>query len=108
MKKHLCTHIDARTDVVEIGYFKQHKMFMSCLLATAATGGFGTSTGGLFGQPAQQQGGSLFKPFGQTTTAQSTGFTFSNTNTMGQANTNSIVSFPDQQLIGCDMNTLRT
>lgn len=73
---------------------------MPCLLATAATSGFGASTGGLFGQPAQQQGGSLFKPFGQTTTAQSTGFTFSNTNTMGQANTNSIVSFSDEQLFG--------
>lgn len=68
---------------------------MSRLLATAATSGFGATTGGLFGQPAQQQGGSLFKPFGQTTTAQTTGFTFSNTNTMGQANTNSIVSFSD-------------
>ncbi|XP_075888144.1 nuclear pore complex protein Nup98-Nup96 isoform X4 [Nelusetta ayraudi] len=59
----------------------------------AATGGFGASTGGLFGQPAQPQGASLFKPFGQPTTAQSTGFTFSNTNTMGQANTNSIGLF---------------
>uniref|UniRef100_A0A665U8H5 Nuclear pore complex protein Nup98-Nup96 n=1 Tax=Echeneis naucrates TaxID=173247 RepID=A0A665U8H5_ECHNA len=53
-----------------------------------ATGGFGTTTGGLFGQQPQQQASSLFKPFGQTTTTQNTGFSFGNTNTMGQANTN--------------------
>uniref|UniRef100_A0A3P8S8C0 Nuclear pore complex protein Nup98-Nup96 n=1 Tax=Amphiprion percula TaxID=161767 RepID=A0A3P8S8C0_AMPPE len=41
----------------------------------------------------QQQAGSLFKPFGQTTTAQSTGFSFGNTNTMGQANTSSMGLF---------------
>ncbi|KAM6907662.1 nuclear pore complex protein Nup98-Nup96 [Xenentodon cancila] len=46
----------------------------------ATSGGFGTSTGGLFGQP-NQPAGSLFKPFNQTTTAQSTGFSFGNTNT---------------------------
>uniref|UniRef100_A0A665U985 Nuclear pore complex protein Nup98-Nup96 n=1 Tax=Echeneis naucrates TaxID=173247 RepID=A0A665U985_ECHNA len=56
-----------------------------------ATGGFGTTTGGLFGQQPQQQASSLFKPFGQTTTTQNTGFSFGNTNTMGQANTNSMV-----------------
>ena len=57
----------------------------------AATGGFGTATGGLFGQTAQPQAASLFKPFGQATTTQSTGFSFGNTNTMGQANTSSMV-----------------
>uniref|UniRef100_A0A8P4GAQ5 Nuclear pore complex protein Nup98-Nup96 n=1 Tax=Dicentrarchus labrax TaxID=13489 RepID=A0A8P4GAQ5_DICLA len=55
--------------------------------AATAPGGFGTATGGLFGQPTQQQAGSLFKPFGQATTTQSTGFSFGNTNTMGQAPT---------------------
>ncbi|KAK2827957.1 hypothetical protein Q5P01_018991 [Channa striata] len=59
----------------------------------ATTGGFGTTTGGLFGQQNPQQPSSLFKPFGQTTTAQSTGFTFGNTNTMGQANTSSMGLF---------------
>ncbi|XP_029375264.1 nuclear pore complex protein Nup98-Nup96 isoform X4 [Echeneis naucrates] len=58
-----------------------------------ATGGFGTTTGGLFGQQPQQQASSLFKPFGQTTTTQNTGFSFGNTNTMGQANTNSMGLF---------------
>lgn len=57
----------------------------------AAAGGFGTATGGLFGQAAQPQAASLFKPFGQATTTQSTGFSFGNTNTMGQANTSSMV-----------------
>lgn len=66
----------------------------------AATGGFGTTTGGLFGQPAQQPGSSLFKPFGQTTTAQTTGFSFGNTNTMGQANTSTMVSFNGHLLSG--------
>lgn len=65
---------------------------MSCIPAAAAAGGFGTATGGLFGQSAPQQGSSLFKPFGQATTTQSTGFSFGNTNTMGQANTSSMVS----------------
>ncbi|XP_008302611.1 nuclear pore complex protein Nup98-Nup96 isoform X2 [Stegastes partitus] len=59
----------------------------------AATGGFGATTGGLFGGQTQQQASSLFKPFGQTTTAQSTGFSFGNTNTMGQANTSSMGLF---------------
>uniref|UniRef100_A0A667YSH9 Nuclear pore complex protein Nup98-Nup96 n=1 Tax=Myripristis murdjan TaxID=586833 RepID=A0A667YSH9_9TELE len=48
-----------------------------------STGGFGAATGSLFGTQPQQQGSSLFKPFGQTTTTQSTGFSFGNTNTMG-------------------------
>uniref|UniRef100_A0A672YF31 Nuclear pore complex protein Nup98-Nup96 n=1 Tax=Sphaeramia orbicularis TaxID=375764 RepID=A0A672YF31_9TELE len=58
-----------------------------------STGGFGTTTGGLFGQQNPQQAASLFKPFGQTTTAPSTGFSFGNTNTMGQANTSSMGLF---------------
>lgn len=59
----------------------------------AAAGSFGTTAGGLFGQQTQQQAAnSLFKPFGQATTTQSTGFSFGNTNTMGQANTSSMVS----------------
>ncbi|KAM3600735.1 uncharacterized protein V6R79_001514 [Siganus canaliculatus] len=61
--------------------------------APAATGGFGAATGSLFNQQQQQQGGSLFKPFGQTTTAQSTGFSFGQTNTMGQANTSTMGLF---------------
>uniref|UniRef100_UPI0037E718FF nuclear pore complex protein Nup98-Nup96 isoform X2 n=1 Tax=Semicossyphus pulcher TaxID=241346 RepID=UPI0037E718FF len=55
-------------------------------------GGFGTTAGGLFSQPAQQPAGSLFKPF-QATTTQSTGFSFGNTNTMGQPNTSSMGLF---------------
>ncbi|XP_039894357.1 nuclear pore complex protein Nup98-Nup96-like isoform X3 [Simochromis diagramma] len=57
------------------------------------TGSFGATTGGLFSQQTQQQAGSLFKPFGATTTAQSTGFSFGNTNTIGQANTSSMGLF---------------
>ncbi|KAF7651897.1 hypothetical protein LDENG_00104090 [Lucifuga dentata] len=59
----------------------------------ASTGGFGTTTGGLFGTQNVPQANSLFKPFGQATTAQSTGFSFGNTNTMGQANTSSMGLF---------------
>ncbi|XP_070699287.1 nuclear pore complex protein Nup98-Nup96 isoform X2 [Pempheris klunzingeri] len=58
-----------------------------------APGSFGTTTGGLFGQQPPQQAASLFKPFGQATTTQSTGFSFGNTNTMGQANTSSMGLF---------------
>ncbi|KAK7925328.1 hypothetical protein WMY93_007638 [Mugilogobius chulae] len=61
-----------------------------------STGGFGATTGGLFGQAQpqqQQQTASLFKPFGQTTTTQSTGFSFGNTATMGQANTSTMGLF---------------
>uniref|UniRef100_A0A8C6U9S7 Nuclear pore complex protein Nup98-Nup96 n=1 Tax=Neogobius melanostomus TaxID=47308 RepID=A0A8C6U9S7_9GOBI len=62
-----------------------------------SAGGFGAATGSLFGQtqPPQQQPqtGSLFKPFGQTTTTQSTGFSFGNTPSMGQANTASMGLF---------------
>ncbi|XP_042355035.1 nuclear pore complex protein Nup98-Nup96 [Plectropomus leopardus] len=61
--------------------------------AAPAAGGFGATTGGLFGQQPPQQANSLFKPFGQTTTTQSSGFSFGNTNTMGQANTSSIGLF---------------
>ncbi|XP_051537723.1 nuclear pore complex protein Nup98-Nup96-like isoform X2 [Myxocyprinus asiaticus] len=61
------------------------------------TGAFSTTTGGLFGQPPQQQqqqqGSSLFKPFGSATTTQNTGFSFGNTNTMGQPNTSSMGLF---------------
>uniref|UniRef100_A0A8C9Y5R3 Nuclear pore complex protein Nup98-Nup96 n=1 Tax=Sander lucioperca TaxID=283035 RepID=A0A8C9Y5R3_SANLU len=60
----------------------------------APAGGFGATTGGLFGQQQPpQQASSLFKPFGQATTTQSTGFSFGNTNTMGQANASSIGLF---------------
>uniref|UniRef100_A0A8C2XMT0 Nuclear pore complex protein Nup98-Nup96 n=1 Tax=Cyclopterus lumpus TaxID=8103 RepID=A0A8C2XMT0_CYCLU len=61
--------------------------------AAPAAGGFGAAAGGLFGQPAAQPASSLFKPFGQTTTAPSTGFSFGNTNTMGQANTSTMSLF---------------
>ncbi|XP_072230778.1 nuclear pore complex protein Nup98-Nup96 isoform X2 [Leuresthes tenuis] len=59
----------------------------------AASGGFGATSGSLFGQPSQQPAGSLFKPFSQPTTAQSTGFSFGQANTMGQANTSSMGLF---------------
>ncbi|XP_053312712.1 nuclear pore complex protein Nup98-Nup96 isoform X2 [Spea bombifrons] len=50
------------------------------------TSAFGASTGGLFGQTTSQPATSLFnKPFGQATTTPSTGFSFGNTNTIGQA-----------------------
>uniref|UniRef100_A0A1A7XNB2 Nuclear pore complex protein Nup98-Nup96 n=1 Tax=Iconisemion striatum TaxID=60296 RepID=A0A1A7XNB2_9TELE len=58
-----------------------------------SSGTFGTTTGGLFGTQNQQPTGSLFKSFGATTTAQSTGFSFGNTNTMGQPNTSSMGLF---------------
>ncbi|XP_070838851.1 nuclear pore complex protein Nup98-Nup96 isoform X2 [Chaetodon trifascialis] len=61
--------------------------------ATAATGGFGTATGSLFGSQATPQASSLFKPFGQPTTTQSTGFSFGNANTIGQTNTSSMGLF---------------
>ncbi|XP_009989585.1 PREDICTED: nuclear pore complex protein Nup98-Nup96 [Tauraco erythrolophus] len=58
-----------------------------------STTGFGTgTTGGLFGQPSQTT--SLFnKPFGQATTTQNTGFSFVNTSTLGQPNTNTMGLF---------------
>ncbi|XP_019747531.1 nuclear pore complex protein Nup98-Nup96 isoform X2 [Hippocampus comes] len=59
----------------------------------SSTGGFSGTTGGLFSQPNQQQAGSLFKPFGQTTTAQSSGFSFGNANTLGQASTSNMGLF---------------
>ncbi|KAM6342136.1 nuclear pore complex protein Nup98-Nup96 isoform 2-T3 [Podargus strigoides] len=75
-----------------------------------STTGFGTgTTGGLFGQP---QTTSLFnKPFGQTTTTQNTGFSFVNTSTLGQPNTNTMglfgVTQPSQPggLFGTTANT---
>ncbi|XP_077197228.1 nuclear pore complex protein Nup98-Nup96 isoform X2 [Paroedura picta] len=57
-----------------------------------STTGFGAGTGSLFGQT--QQTTSLFnKPFGQATTAQNTGFSFGNTGTLGQPNTNTMGLF---------------
>ncbi|NXA43427.1 NUP98 protein, partial [Eudromia elegans] len=58
-----------------------------------STTGFGTgTTGSLFGQPSQTT--SLFnKPFGQPTTTQNTGFSFGNTSTLGQPNTNTMGLF---------------
>ncbi|KAJ8342308.1 hypothetical protein SKAU_G00322360 [Synaphobranchus kaupii] len=64
-----------------------------------STGAFGTAASSLFGpqQPQQQQAQqatSLFsKPFGQATTTPNAGFSFGNTNTMGQANTSSMGLF---------------
>ncbi|MEQ2186374.1 hypothetical protein GOODEAATRI_027864 [Goodea atripinnis] len=73
----------------------QFKDVSWCLMVSppTATGSFGTATGGLFAQPNQQPANSLFKPFGAATTTQSAGFTFGNTNTTGQPNTSSMVSF---------------
>ncbi|XP_075436680.1 nuclear pore complex protein Nup98-Nup96 isoform X3 [Ascaphus truei] len=61
----------------------------------ASTGGaFGANTGGLFGQPTAQPANSLFnKPFGQPTTTPSAGFSFGNTNTMGQPQTSTMGLF---------------
>ncbi|NWI19266.1 NUP98 protein, partial [Crypturellus soui] len=62
-----------------------------------STTGFGTgTTGSLFGQPSQTT--SLFnKPFGQPTTTQNTGFSFGNTSTLGQPNTNTMGLFGASQ-----------
>ncbi|XP_054829364.1 nuclear pore complex protein Nup98-Nup96 isoform X2 [Eublepharis macularius] len=75
-----------------------------------STTGFGAGTGGLFGQT--QQTTSLFnKPFGQATTAPNTGFSFGNTGTIGQPNTNTMSLFgatqPSQtgSLFGTTANT---
>ncbi|KAK9402698.1 nuclear pore complex protein Nup98-Nup96 [Crotalus adamanteus] len=58
----------------------------------ASTTGFGTGTGSLFG--STQPTPTLFnKPFGQPTTAQNTGFSFTNTSTLGQPNTNTMGLF---------------
>lgn len=54
---------------------------------------FGTVTGSLFGQPAQQPNSFFNKPFGASTTAQNTGFSFGNTSTLGQPNTSSVSLF---------------
>ncbi|KAM4796439.1 LOW QUALITY PROTEIN: nuclear pore complex protein Nup98-Nup96-like [Rhinophrynus dorsalis] len=49
------------------------------------TGAFGANTGGLFSNTSAQPTTSLFnKPFGSVTTTPSTGFSFGNTNTLGQ------------------------
>ncbi|KAK3555738.1 hypothetical protein QTP86_028978 [Hemibagrus guttatus] len=58
---------------------------------SAGTSNFGATPGGLFGQPTPNN--SLFKPFGQPTTTQNTGFSFGGTNTMGLANTSSMGLF---------------
>ncbi|XP_076836868.1 nuclear pore complex protein Nup98-Nup96 isoform X3 [Brachyhypopomus gauderio] len=74
-----------------------------------STAAFGTTTNSLFGQP--QQSNSLFKPFGQTTTAPNTGFSFGNTNTMGQPNTSSMGLFGNtaaSQATGLFGNTANT
>ncbi|XP_026577423.1 nuclear pore complex protein Nup98-Nup96 [Pseudonaja textilis] len=75
-----------------------------------STTGFGTGTGGLFG--STQQTPSLFnKPFGQPTTAPNTGFSFTNTSTLGQPNTNTMGLFGAAQptqtggLFGTTANT---
>ncbi|XP_033620078.1 nuclear pore complex protein Nup98-Nup96 isoform X5 [Fukomys damarensis] len=58
-----------------------------------STTGFGTTPGGLFGQPNQQTTSLFSKPFGQTTTTPNTGFSFGNTNTLGQPSTNTMGLF---------------
>nr|XP_020647578.1 nuclear pore complex protein Nup98-Nup96 isoform X6 [Pogona vitticeps] len=58
----------------------------------ASTTGFGTGTGGLFG-PTQPTTSLFNKPFGQATTAPNTGFSFGNTSTLGQPNTNTMGLF---------------
>ncbi|KAM4697293.1 nuclear pore complex protein Nup98-Nup96 isoform 2-T2 [Discoglossus pictus] len=78
-----------------------------------SAGAFGTSTGGgLFGQTAAQPANSLFnKPFGQATTTPSTGFSFCNTNTLQQPQTNTMGLFGATQatqsggLFGTTTNT---
>ncbi|XP_056416965.1 nuclear pore complex protein Nup98-Nup96 isoform X2 [Hyla sarda] len=73
---------------------------------------FGANTGGLFGQPAAQPATSLFnKPFGPATTTQNTGFSFGNTNTLGQPQTSTMGLFGNTQatqstgLFGTSTNT---
>ncbi|XP_048349598.1 nuclear pore complex protein Nup98-Nup96-like [Sphaerodactylus townsendi] len=75
-----------------------------------STTGFGAGAGSLFGQT--QQTTSLFnKPFGQPTTAPNTGFSFGNTGTLGQPNTNTMGLFGATQptqtggLFGTTANT---
>uniref|UniRef100_A0A674IN75 Nuclear pore complex protein Nup98-Nup96 n=1 Tax=Terrapene triunguis TaxID=2587831 RepID=A0A674IN75_9SAUR len=59
-----------------------------------STTGFGTGTAGsLFGQQPQQTTSLFSKPFGQATTTQNTGFSFGNTSTLGQPNTNTMGLF---------------
>ncbi|CAH2226048.1 nuclear pore complex Nup98-Nup96 isoform X1 [Pelobates cultripes] len=74
--------------------------------------GFGASTGGLFGATASQPATSLFnKPFGAATTTPSTGFSFGNTNTLGQPQPNPMGLFGTTQatqsagLFGTTTNT---
>nr|XP_033803270.1 nuclear pore complex protein Nup98-Nup96 isoform X3 [Geotrypetes seraphini] len=58
-----------------------------------STSGFGTNTGSLFGQPQPATTSLFSKPFGQPTTTQNTGFSFGNTNTLGQPQTNTMGLF---------------
>lgn len=76
------------------------------------TTGFGTNTGSLFGPSQPTQPTTLFsKPFGQTTTAQNTGFSFGNTNTLGQQQPSTMGLFggtqatPSTGLFGAATNT---
>ncbi|XP_033718291.1 nuclear pore complex protein Nup98-Nup96 isoform X6 [Tursiops truncatus] len=56
-----------------------------------STTGFGTNPGGLFGQQNQQATSLFSKPFAQAITTQTTGFSFGNTNTLGQPSTNTMI-----------------
>ncbi|XP_033718298.1 nuclear pore complex protein Nup98-Nup96 isoform X12 [Tursiops truncatus] len=58
-----------------------------------STTGFGTNPGGLFGQQNQQATSLFSKPFAQAITTQTTGFSFGNTNTLGQPSTNTMGLF---------------
>ncbi|KAM9079231.1 nuclear pore complex protein Nup98-Nup96 isoform 6-T6 [Megaptera novaeangliae] len=58
-----------------------------------STTGFGTNPGGIFGQQNQQATSLFSKPFAQAITTQTTGFSFGNTNTLGQPSTNTMGLF---------------
>ncbi|XP_029457822.1 nuclear pore complex protein Nup98-Nup96 isoform X2 [Rhinatrema bivittatum] len=62
-----------------------------------STSAFGANTGGLFGQPSQPTTSLFSKPFGQVPTTQNTGFSFGNTNTIGQPQTNTMGLFGGTQ-----------
>ncbi|XP_036603753.1 nuclear pore complex protein Nup98-Nup96 isoform X1 [Trichosurus vulpecula] len=75
-----------------------------------STTGFGTNTGSLFGQPTQPTTSLFSKPFGPAATTQNAGFSFGNTNTLGQPNTNTMGLFGGTQassgsLFGTATNT---
>ncbi|XP_066894886.1 nuclear pore complex protein Nup98-Nup96 isoform X9 [Kogia breviceps] len=63
-----------------------------------STTGFGTNPGGLFGQQNQQATSLFSKPFAQAITTQTTGFSFGNTNTLGQPSTNTMTLFGNNKL----------